>query len=396
MSHIAAPKRGFRASHPLALVAASLITLAGCSQIIGLDGYSVASNNGGSSGTVGTAGTVGSAGTGGTVGTAGTGGKGGAVGTAGTTSVSGTGGEAGAPPAITAPLGCDGKTPLTLNDAVIRTCILRVSCDPFNPVRSISQCVTNNTQDAFAGERCNLKSNTCADYQACEHKGIAGDDLCPSNKADTNYCSGNKAVSCGDVGAFSSWVDCIGLGGTACGTYTDANGVEADCKVAETCTGDADYVCSDEATPVYEYQCVAGQAYGFKCGDFAYCDTDSTGAAGCYLSAASCGADSTTCVGNVATVCAGGGQYEYNCGSVGLGCQVGTPDSAGDTNYCLAPGCKPADVNNCAEFCDGTKLNLCYGGTQVAVDCTDYGFTGCLDGLTNGDTLTSYATCVNQ
>ena len=29
-------------------------------------------------------------------------------------------------------------------------------------------------------------------------------------------------------------------------------------------------------------------------------------------------------------------------------------------------------------------------------DCVDYGFTGCLDGLDNGDNLPSYATCVNN
>jgi hypothetical protein len=402
-------KRAFTRGRALALLPLSLLTVLGCAQIVGLGDYSVGSGagaggtvaGGGKSGGSGKAGSsnanggesnageggaaAGEAGVGATAGNTTSGGS------AGTGTV-GTGGEAGAGVIIPPAVGCDGVTPITLNQDVMRSCILRVSCDPYDPVRTISTCVTNNTQDAFKGEQCNIRSKTCADYQNCEHKGIAGDDLCPEAKWGTNFCVGNKAVSCTADGTFSSWVDCIGQGGTACGTYTDADGVESACQVNETCTGDADYVCSAETTPLYEYQCIGTQAYGFKCGDFAYCD-DSSGTAGCYLTAGTCGADSTSCTtDNVAKVCSGGGEYDYDCGSVGLTCKVGPANADNDTNYCLAPGCKPADVNNCTEFCDGTKLNFCYGGAQVTADCTDYGFSGCED-FTSA--TPSYSACVN-
>ncbi|HEX3774975.1 MAG TPA: hypothetical protein VHV51_10955 [Polyangiaceae bacterium] len=413
MSQFQPAKRKLTAGRALALLPLTLLSALGCSQIIGLSDYDVAPS-GGSGGSAGTVSNAGSA-NGGSGGKAGgssagsgnakagesAGGEAGALGEAGTGGSSGsstTGGSAGsAGGPATGPLGCDGKTTFTLNDGVVRSCILRMGCDPFEPVRSISTCVTNNTQDAFAGERCNLKSTTCADYEACEHNGIAGDDLCPSNRFGTDYCSGTKAVSCTEDGQFSSWIDCVGVGGTACGTYVSGGVTVSDCLVNESCVGTTpgDYTCSTEATPLYEYQCTGNKAYGFKCGDFAYCD-DSSGTAGCYLTAQTCGADSTTCsTTNIAKVCSGGGEYDYDCGSVGLKCQVGAADADGDTNYCLAPGCKPADVNTCAEFCNGSKLDFCYGGAQVEVDCTDYGFTGCLDGLDNGDELTSYATCVN-
>ena len=71
---------------------------------------------------------------------------------------------------------------------------------------------------------------------------------------------------------------------------------------------------------------------------------------------------------------------------------MGVPNTDGDTNYCLAPGCKPADVNNCQEFCDGSKLSFCYGGAQITANCTDYGFAGCETFAPVGGL--AYAACV--
>jgi hypothetical protein len=409
-------KRALTRGRALALLPLSLLTVMGCAQIIGLGDYTVGSAGGagGSAGTVANGGRSGSsnsnggksgaatgaaAGEGGVPEEAGAGGEAGTPTTGGSSTNAGAGGEAGTGPVIIPPaVGCDGVTPITLNQDVMRSCILRTSCSPYDPVRTISTCVTNNTQDAFAGERCNLKSTTCAEYEACEHNGIAGDDLCPAASSGTNFCVGNKAVTCTSDGTLSSWVDCIGLGGTGCGTYTDSTGAEvADCQVKEQCSSAAgtvtDYQCSTEASPLFEYYCAGAQAFGLACGDFAYCSVDSSGSAGCYLTAASCGNDSTSCTSaNVAKVCSGGGEYDYDCGSVGLTCKVGAANTDGDTNYCLAPGCKPADVNNCTEFCDGTKLNFCYGGAQVTADCTDYGFSSCED--FSGSTP-AYSRCVN-
>jgi len=393
MSQSQVKKRSFRPGRALVFLPFTLLLAAGCAQIIGLGDYTVASDESGGSH---------SGGNGATGGKAGSAGK---SGQAGMTSEAGAGGNAGqgGEPGSTIPVGCDGKTPLTVNDQVIQSCILRVSCDPFNPVRTISTCVTNNTQDAFAGERCNLKSKTCADYTACEHNGIAGDDLCPEAKWGTDFCVGNKSISCTADGKFSSFVDCVGEGASGCGMYTDPTTQKqtADCTLTgQSCTGvTTDFVCSNEATPVYQYHCIDDTAYGIKCGDFSYCGTDSMDKAHCYLSAQSCAVKGTTCsASNVAKVCSGGGEYDYDCGSVGLTCtSTGgtTPDN--DIGYCLAPGCKPADVTNCSESCDGTKLTFCYGGANVTVDCVDYGFSNC-ETFTNSSVTPSfdYAACVNQ
>jgi hypothetical protein len=404
MSRSLSSKRSFTVLRALALLPISVLAMVGCGTIIGLDNYTVAHGGSGGEVSVGGGGSPGGASSvGGRSGSSSTGGTAGttATGAAGVTGEAGAG-EAGAGSvAVPGAVGCDGETAITINDDVVRTCVLRGSCDPFFPVRSISQCVTNNTPDAFAGEHCHISS--CADYQACEHNGIAGDDLCPQSKANTNYCAGNKAVSCGDPseGDVSSWVDCIGLGGTGCGTYTDKNGVEADCTLAQSadvsCAGTTpgSYVCSGEATPLYQYQCTGGRAFGFKCGDFAYC-SDSSGDVGCYLTSQSCDLTKCSTDGTIATACTSGKGYEYNCGSVGLTCLIGDANADGDSNYCLAPGCKPADVNsNCTEFCNGSKLDLCYGGAQVEVDCTNYGFAGCLDHQDNGDNLHDFAYCTD-
>ena len=81
--------------------------------------------------------------------------------------------------------------------------------------------------------------------------------------------------------------------------------------------------------------------------------------------------------------------FKYDCGAVGLGCSI-----ADETEYCLAPGCRPADVDSkCVESCsdDGTQLTFCYGGAPYTVTCSDYGFTQCLTGTDDKDN--TFAAC---
>jgi hypothetical protein len=89
-------------------------------------------------------------------------------------------------------------------------------------------------------------------------------------------------------------------------------------------------------------------------------------------------------------VCSDHALFKYDCGAVGLGCNI-----TSSTEYCLAPGCKAADVDtNCQESCsaDGSSLTFCYGGAPYTVKCSDYGFTQCLDG-TDPDTSKPFAAC---
>jgi hypothetical protein len=387
-------KRTFTWGRALALVPLPILALLGCSTLIGLDSYTV-----GSGGSGGAGGTVSGGGSGGGHAGSGSSGKaGGENAGSGGTSVIGAGGEAGVSEAGAGPVnqnvGCDGTTAFVPNESIIRSCILRAGCNPnFNPVRTISECVSKNTQAALPGESCNLSSRTCADYEACEHIGIAHDDLCGAGQV--TRCDANSAINCGNYDT-DEFLDCKALGGT-CGTYTYAVNslVYADCKLAVTpatfCVGKSDdtaYYCQtgNSTTPDSRYYCYLGQAYGATCGKFATCydTTDTTQTppvpdATCYFNfnAQCTGADSAMCAGGVAKLCSGGDVINYDCGSVGLDCAV-----KGTDGYCVAPGCKPVTVDDCTETCgdDGVTLNFCYGGVPHAVDCTAYGFTTCTPG----------------
>ena len=292
-------------------------------------------------------------------------------------------------------VGCDGKTGFTPNENIVRSCILRAGCDPtFAPVRNISTCVSYNTQAALLGEKCNLTAKSCADYEACEHAGVAHNDLCGSTPKTGTRCEGDKAINCGNYNGDDRFFDCEALGGK-CGTLDYKGVLFADCKLdiaPESCAGtpssDADYFChSDPAQDDLRYYCWDGEAYGSSCSSRATCidspDTTAEGGAGgatgnarCYFNTTHCTAPTTpTCNNGVATVCSDGALFEYNCGSVGLSCAISS-----ETEHCLAPGCKAADEGKCKESCsdDGSSLTFCYGGVPFTVNCTDYGFTQCL------------------
>ena len=367
---------------------ASLVTLSvlGCADIIGLDEYTVAKGGSAGASHAGGAGKNGNSG--------GTGNSGGSA----------RGGEAGSGQAPAPIVGCDGKTEFEPNTQIVRSCILRAGCDPtFAPVRTISTCVTYNTQAALPGESCNLTSTSCADFEACEHIGVAPAGMCGSTPVTGTRCQGNLAVNCGNYTGDDRYFDCAALGGT-CGTLTYEGVLFADCKLdvaPDSCVGkpssDTDHFChSGAGKDDLRYYCWEGQAFGSSCSSLASCidtpeagssDPSAVGNAGCFFDTASCqGPDSVSCNGAVATICSGGSSFKYNCGSVGLACGV----TAGN-EYCLAPGCKAADVDKCQESCsdDGATLTFCYGGAPFTVDCKAYGFARCSTGndSPNGQTF---------
>jgi hypothetical protein len=367
------------------------LAILGCATIIGLDDYTVATHPG-ASGTAGTSG--------------GLGGRSGAGETSG-----GAAGESGAPQVI----GCDGKTSFQPNQDIVRSCLLRAGCDPtFSPVRTISTCVTYDTQAALTGESCNLHSKTCADFEACEHVGVAHADLCGGTPSTGTRCAGGKAINCGNYKGDDRFFDCAALGGT-CGTFTFSNGVVyADCQVdiaPDSCAGlassDASYFCSKKTgSDDVRYYCWDGAAYGASCSSLAICQDDpppptvggdagaggaaSTGNATCFFKTEPCSAPATpTCQGEIATVCSDGALFQYDCGAVGLSCSVNA-----DAEYCFAPGCTAADVDtDCQESCseDGSSLTFCYGGAPYTVKCSDYGFERCLSSAASDGSV--FAAC---
>jgi len=362
------------------------MALFGCASIIGLDDYKVAKPAGHAGASA--AGAPGEAGEAGTAGTTGDAGQSGAH-------PNGEGGEAGtSAPAI---VGCDGVTTFEPNSKVVTSCIIRAGCNPyFNPVRTISTCVTYDTQQALPGETCTLNATTCAEYQDCEHVGIAGDDLCGGSKK--TRCDGNVAVNCGNY-KVSQFSDCDALGGT-CATYDYKGVTYADCKLDvspdTTCAAETDenkYFChTSSGKDDLRYYCWEGDAYGSSCSSLAYCDGDQTaGDATCYYNLPKCSGESVTCKNNIANVCSSSGSlFKYDCGAVGLTCGV-----TGDADYCLAPGCKAADVDkDCKESCsdDGSQLTFCYGGAPFTVNCADYGFSHCESDV-DKDSETTFAAC---
>ena len=400
-----ARKHASRLARTLAVVPLSLVALLGCATIIGLDDYTVAKpkseGNAGQGGAAGKGGAA-SAGQSGRAGAA-HGGDAGDLGQAGdgepsssgsanVAGDSGAGGESGAPPQLPPIVGCDGKTAFQPNEEIIASCIMRGGCSPFSPVRTISTCVTYNTQQALPGEHCTLHKKTCEEYQACEHVGIAPPEQCSGNQK--TRCEGNQAINC-DTDARETY-DCDALGGT-CATYAYSGGTYADCKLDvspdTTCSTETDgskYFChSADGEDDLLYYCEGGEAYGSSCTSLAYCSGDATaGDANCYYNLAPCSTTKTTCTGDVSNVCSDGSLFQYDCGTMGLSCSI-----SDNTDYCLAPGCVADDVDKCTESCsaDGSQLTFCYGGAPYTVDCTNYGFTHCESATTSSGT--AYSAC---
>jgi hypothetical protein len=381
-------KRGFGTLRALAVTVLAALSALGCSAIIGLGDYTVAGSGGSGGGLIGEAGkpSVGSGGLGGS---------------AGGSLVVSEGGEAGTPgTSVTGTVGCDNTTTFTPNPDIVRSCLLRAGCDPnFDPVRTISTCVSYDTQAALPGETCNLTSKTCADYTDCEHIGVAHDDLCGTGQV--TRCDGGLAINCGNYTGDDRFFDCTALGGT-CGSYTYSNNqVYTDCVLdisPDSCAGmpddDSSFYChaGSSGNPDLRYYCWGGQAYGASCTLLGKCEDAATdgGDATCYFNLQTCTAPATpTCKNGVANDCSKGDLFKYDCSTVGLTCDI-----TDQTEYCLAPGCTSDDVEtNCTESCsdDGTQLTFCYGGAPYTVTCSDYGFTQCL--ASTDDNGNSFAAC---
>jgi hypothetical protein len=337
----------------------------GCSAIIGLSDYEGdADTGGGANG--GSAGKgTGGKGSGGASGSSGSGGSAGVAGTGGSSGSGGGSGNGG-----TGPTGCDGTTQFAPDDAVVASCVLRTSCDPFT-VFPISYCVSNNAQLAMS-DTCTSTALDCSDVEICLGRGYlpAGQGECRSN---TSSCDPDfpLAYTCGDpnAGEASYYQNCNSFRGS-CTTYADPadpNRVVADCAVTgATCSaGDTGSYCMPDGDTWYV--CSEGVGYGISCKSLTGgpCRDAVGGSAACEFSSVSCTAESTRCDGDTLVSCDGSSLNRFDCGSVGLQCA-----SDGVTASCVAPGCTVSDVETCTESCDGETLVFCYGGTPYPFDCS--------------------------
>ncbi len=307
--------------------------------------------------------------------------QGGAAASAGM-SESGNGGASGASgagsagqSALPALVGCDGRrTPIDAD--VVRSCVLKVSCSPFDPVDLISACVTLNTQLTYPSADCR-SAMSCADVTRCTGEGFTQTPCAADDPAWK--CDGSKVVNCRD----GYFLDCAAYAGS-CALYTDATqGERAGCQVLPQCSDDAGQLhCAGSVL----YECEQGVGFGQDCAQSGRVCLDDGVSAGCFDALPSCDADSMACLDDVATTCSGGELVQSNCGSVGLRCDPSSLD-------CLAPGCGPEKWESCEETCSGSELTLCYGGAPYSIDCKDFGFASC-ETFRRGDSVV-YAVCAN-
>lgn len=402
-------------SHRFLVLWSALAAASGCGQILGISDYEVDPKLGddtsvggeggnadaGSGGKNAQAGSVSTAGkaTGGQPGDGGAGGEPVVVpgGSAGAGGDAGAAGAGGAPPADMF-TGCDG-TPFEGNEAILRSCILRVGCLQWLwPTETISRCVSQNAQNAYEGTRCALDAVTCDDITACEGKHVEPTFCGTGDTAKKGmYCNGNEVVDCD--GFVPNARDCTKEGATCkdFGVDIDGLGTTVACKLplpANTCAATTDAeVCSGTE---YSYQCYGTDAYGSHCTSFAAGCRSVDGDIGCYYPTNACTAEGVTCSNDRATWCDGASKVTFDCGSVGLGCETSGDYTDDGERQCLAPGCTPDDVATCQESCKGSNLTLCYGGSPLTVDCKDYGFKDCaeyeydcLDGSAVNDCINS-------
>lgn len=269
------------------------------------------------------------------------------------------------------------------NKKIVDSCVLANSCSPFVPTSSISTCISLDVQEALGGTACTATATSCSDVQLCEGYGFTNSSQCPAGQSGWR-CDGNIAVNCDQ----KYFVSCDKRGGT-CTMYDSNNDFVPDtagCLVVDSCTEqDGTTSCQGDTL----YTCVGGQGFGAVCTNLSAKCEGQGGQSSCLYAAPACSGQVAPCDGQTAEQCVNGKLLRYDCAAVGLTC-----DAEPGGPYCVAPGCKLADVKACHESCSGSVLHLCYGGASYKVDCKTYGFSRCrqLTDSTPGG-IGSYVTC---
>lgn len=264
---------------------------------------------------------------------------------------------------------------------LVRACIVQAGCSIYAPPFSLSVCIAFDSLGSYPANACTARAKTCDDVAVCEGSAFLP-GLCAAGESGWK-CVGSKAISCGQT---PYMIDCATKGGT-CDVSATANTKTLPCRVQETCTGTATACVGDVLST-----CVGGKGYGLNCAVVkGKCQTTATGPACVYALPTCSPAGHQVCEGSKARVCFNDNlEVTFTCSS-GLSCLVTDNDTPNASSHCLAPGCTPEQDNACQESCDGTNINLCYGGAQVTFDCASYGFKSCR--TFKDDRLGSYAKC---
>jgi hypothetical protein len=348
----------------LAVLAAGLVvSSAGCNRILGIKEAQLSTETGGSSGTGSASGDGGS-----TSGGSGSGGSASGGSASGGSSSGGTSGTGGSPSAECGSVELDSLPP-----KLVAGCVHRASCDPLSTY-TISACLSYTTQGRTEQEFCTAGATSCAAIDSCLGRGIVGvgevANLCESAVGDW-ACEGDVAVFCGGAD-FAYHFDCSQTGGTCMPYPADATDTSmVPCAVGGGTPCDespGEFHCDGNT----RYECIGNVQYGWDCtyrGGTCVDPDDSD--AYCRDSVTECSDPGvSSCSDGILTTCAlDGYELQSDCSLTGLTCS--------DQDYCLAPGCEPADADLCNESCSGTSLQLCVGGAPVLIDCMAFGFEGC-------------------
>jgi len=272
-------------------------------------------------------------------------------------------------------------------------CMFRIACDPFLPPYSMSECVGMAWQDASPAESCTFGAQSCADVDACIGRRYEAPAVCEDVSGWTCAEEGERAINCTDAGGYS--IDCELFGGVCMPHSSTVVSTAFACQhvPAPTCPEDAEegaYYC--EGTQ--RFTCIDGEPRGVDCATVnSDCIEFGPGEAFCSDRTESCGTlGSIECNENAIEVCdTDGYRARFDCSSEGLECGE---DSVTDDIVCLAEGCDTE--TGCTEEClpDGESLRFCAGGVPFDLDCTEFGYDGCIEGTIKGDVPLAY--CARQ
>jgi len=327
---------------------------------------------------------------------------------------------AGVPGAYFAAESCSTEVDVSAEDLI--SCLYRVSCDPTTPLFSITSCITFDYMHASTAEACSNGVTSCSEVYACIHRAPSTSDqlasceenihcdgictgtcdgycdytyesegytlcdgscdgtcvgLCDDSVVSKKWsCDGDEAINCSSAGPT---LDCAGLGGSCRESLTSSPSADGGCL--PNSVGDAaQEACAagDDATPHCDgdlyYWCADGTVWGAQC---EYGCVEGTSGAYCANTTETCDALGTsTCSGDDLHFCnQDGGLFVHACGQNDLSCD----DENGD---CVADGCSSSA---CTEGClDDQTLTVCIGGAQIEIDCTQYGFNGCVEETYSG------------
>jgi hypothetical protein len=279
--------------------------------------------------------------------------------------------------------------------ALVKSCLFTVSCNPYFFSENISDCITHDYLESSPSFSCLKAIGTCAEFTACW--GVANAALadCPNTGPAASCDANNRAITCTDQ-ANGTVHDCAKLGGM-CGTYVDPTStmMTAGCLVNPTCT-DTDSM--DHCFGNNDYVCIGGKGYGQSCASINSTCTTVGGSSACFFANPACSSSGYSCTNNGNTLqwCSDAKQsFAFDCARAGLSCVA---DVDAGTGYCVAPGCTESNAANCTESCgaDGKTLGLCVGGAPFPLDCTQYGFAKCATAMDMSTTPpTTYAYCQN-